>query len=289
MPELPEVENIKIGLEPSVINKKIIDVTFSSIIEESHKNGKLALVKNELSFFKENLVGKTILKLDRRGKYIYFTLDNGYLITHFGMTGAYFVVRDIGEITNHNYYKHRHIIFEFENGEKMVFSDIRRFGELRYVQDVATFKPFVNLAPEPFDKNSLEHFLTKLDSKKYREQPIKALLLEGNVFCGCGNIYACEVLYKEKIHPATLAKDLTIEEKTKLFNTTVNILKFSIEQGGSTISDYVHTDGGEGNMQNFLEIYGKKECPQGHKTENLTIKTRSSHFCPTCQTKKYNS
>ncbi len=283
MPELPEVENIKIGLKPNVLNKKIIDIKLSTIITESHKNEKLAIIKNELNYFLENIKGKTILDLERRGKYIYFILDKGYLITHFGMTGAYFVVNDLSEIDNKNYFKHKHIIFEFSNGEKMVYSDIRRFGEVRYIEKIEEFKPFNTLAPEPFNEESLKYFLEKLDSKKYSSQPIKSLLLEGNVFCGCGNIYACEVLYKEKINPTMLAKDISQNTKEKIFNALVEILKFSIEQGGSTISDYVHTDGGEGNMQNFLQIYGKKVCPLGHETENITIKTRSTYYCPKCQ------
>lgn len=283
MPELPEVENIKIGLEPKILNKKIKNVSFSNVVTESHKNSKLAIIKNNLEEFKKNIKNKTILEVNRRGKYIYFKLDKGYLITHFGMTGAYFVVNNIEDIDNKNYYKHRHVIFELSNGEKMVYSDIRRFGEVRYINKIEEFKPFLNLAPEPFSRNSLKYFLEKLDNKKNQNQKIKGLLLDGNIFCGCGNIYACEVLYKEKINPNKLAKELTIEEKIKLFNNLVSILKFSISQGGTTISDFVHSDGEEGNMQNFLEIYGKKECPKGHKTDNIIIKTRATHYCPECQ------
>lgn len=285
MPELPEVENIKIGLKPNVINKKIVDINFSTIIEESHKVGKLALVKEDLENFRKNIIGKTILNLERRGKYVYFELDKGYMITHFGMTGAYFVVEKLEDIQNKNYFKHKHVIFELNTGEKLVYSDIRRFGELRYIEDKEKFAPFIRLAPEPFEESSLDYFLEKLDSKKYKDQKIKGLLLEGNVFCGCGNIYACEVLYKEKIHPELLASELDVETKTRIFKSLVETLEFSIKQGGSTISDFVHSDGGEGNMQNFLQIYGKKFCPQGHPTENITIKTRATHFCPDCQSK----
>lgn len=286
MPELPEVENIKIGLKPKVINKKIIDIKISDVVQNSHNIGRTALIKDQLQYFEENILHKTIINLERRGKYVYFELDKGYLITHFGMTGAYFVVRNLDEIENKNYYKHKHIIFELNTGEKLVYSDIRRFGELRYIDDIKTFKPFNNLAPEPFGKMSENYFIEKLASKKYINQPIKPLLLEGNVFCGCGNIYACEVLYKEGIHPETLASELTKENQKKLFNQLVKILEFSIEQGGSTISDFVHSDGEEGNMQNYLKIYGKKYCPKGHETENVTLKTRSTYYCPVCQKRK---
>lgn len=283
MPELPEVENIKLGLEPKVLHKKIIDITFSDVVIAAHAMGKAAVVKNVLSDFSNALLGQTITQVNRRGKYIYFKLDRGYLITHFGMTGAYFVVNELFEITNKNYQKHQHIVFELDTKEKLVFSDIRRFGELRYIDNLNNFKPFNQLAPEPFTKKASVHFLEKLASKKYANQMIKHLLLEGNVFCGCGNIYACEVLYKEKINPQTLASELSANQQKKLFKTLVATLKFSIEQGGSTISDYIHTDGGEGNMQNYLQVYGKKMCPKGHEIKNVTIKTRSTYFCPECQ------
>ena len=275
MPELPEVENIKFGLEEVLINKKIVNITYSKVVEDSHKVGKMAIVKQKLSSFSDSVKGKKIEKLSRRGKYLYFTLNEGYIITHFGMTGAFFLVKDIAEITNKNYYKHQHVIFELSTGEKLVYSDIRRFGELRYIDDITKFKPFINLAPEPFDKKAKKYFLSKLEENKYREQSIKALLLEGNVFCGCGNIYDCEVLYRQKIHPLTKASELSKKKKESLF-----------KEGGSTISDYVHADGGEGNMQNFHQIYGKKVCPLGHEVENVTIKGRSSHFCPICQKNK---
>ena len=283
MPELPEVENIKLGLEDSLKNKKILSVTFSDTVKRGHELNKMPIVKQDLIYFSSNVVGKEIKNLSRRGKYLFLTLDNGYIVTHFGMTGAYFVVKDIAEITNKNYYKHRHVIFELDTKEKLVYSDIRRFGELRYIEDIDTFKPFLNLAPEPFENNAKQFFIDKLSENKYKDLPIKALLLEGNVFCGCGNIYDCEVLYRKRIHPLTKASELDLKQKEELFDELVFILEWAIKEGGSTISDFVHSDGGEGNMQNFHQIYGKKQCPVGHKVENITIKGRSSYYCPECQ------
>ena len=286
MPELPEVENIKLGLENKIKNRKIINIEYSEKIITSHKEGKFAVVKDDLKYFKNNISGKKILNLTRRGKYLYFTLDKGYLVCHFGMTGAFFVVNNVEEIENKNYQKHKHVIFNLDNNKILVFSDIRRFGEMRYLETIENFKPFLNLAPEPFAKESENYFLNKLAEKKYAKEKIKPLLLDGNIFCGCGNIYACEVLYKQKINPEIVASDLTLEEKKKLFHSLVEILNFSISQGGSTISDFVHSDGEEGNMQNFLQIYGKKVCPKGHNTENITLKTRSTYYCPICQKDK---
>ena len=286
MPELPEVENIKFGLENKLKEKKIIEVTFSEVVKNGHSTGKQTIVKQNLLEFRKNIVKKTIYNVVRRGKYLYFILDKGYLIIHFGMTGAFFVVKDVREIDNKNYYKHRHVIFDLNTGEKLVFSDIRRFGELRYIDDITTFKPFNNLAPEPFDLGTEQYFISKLNEKKYKEQSIKALLLDGNVFCGCGNIYDCEVLYRRKIHPLTKADKLSLSDKKGLFRELVDILAFAIKEGGSTISDYVHTDGGEGNMQNFHQIYGKKNCPIGHNVEKIEIKGRASYFCPICQKRK---
>ena len=138
-------------------------------------------------------------------------------------------------------------------------------------------------ALDGYVKTAKKYFLDKLAENKYKDQSIKALLLEGNVFCGCGNIYDCEVLYRQKIHPLTKASELSKKKKESLFKELVDILDLAIREGGSTISDYIHADGGEGNMQNFHQIYGKKVCPLGHDVENVTIKGRSSHFCPICQ------
>ena len=103
MPELPEVENIKLGLEDSLKNKKILSITYSDTIKEGHELNKMPIVKQNLIYFSSNVVGKEIKNLSRRGKYLFLTLDNGYIVTHFGMTGAFFVVKDISEITNKNY------------------------------------------------------------------------------------------------------------------------------------------------------------------------------------------
>lgn len=248
-----------------------------------HLQGKKTIIKDNIEEFIKKLTGKKIISIIRRGKYLYFSLDKGYLITHFGMTGAYFLVRNLSDINNKNYFKHMHIIFNLDDGKKLVYSDIRRFGELRYVEDINNFKPFVNLAPEPFNREAITYFLEKIKLHKYSKREIKPLLLEGDLFCGCGNIYACEVLYKEKISPLILAKDLSDDKKIRLFKSLVQILKFSVEKGGSTISDYVHSDGGEGKMQNFLQIYGKKECPLGHKVETISQKGRTTYYCPNCQ------
>lgn len=283
MPELPEVENIKLGLEKDLLNRKIVKVKVLEIVKNSHLQGKKTIIKDNIEEFIKKLTGKKIISIIRRGKYLYFSLDKGYLITHFGMTGAYFLVRNLSDINNKNYFKHMHIIFNLDDGKKLVYSDIRRFGELRYVEDINNFKPFVNLAPEPFNREAITYFLEKIKLHKYSKREIKPLLLEGDLFCGCGNIYACEVLYKEKISPLILAKDLSDDKKIRLFKSLVQILKFSVEKGGSTISDYVHSDGGEGKMQNFLQIYGKKECPLGHKVETISQKGRTTYYCPNCQ------
>ena len=95
MPELPEVENIKLGLEDSLKNKKILSVTFSDTVKRGHELNKMPIVKQSLIEFSNNVVDKKIIKLTRRGKYLYLALNKGYIITHFGMTGAYFIVKDI--------------------------------------------------------------------------------------------------------------------------------------------------------------------------------------------------
>ena len=102
MPELPEVENIKLGLVDQVLNKKIVGISYSEIVKLGHSQNKMTIIKQDLDYFANNVINKNIEGLTRRGKYLYFTLSNGYIIAHFGMTGAFFVVKDIAEITNKN-------------------------------------------------------------------------------------------------------------------------------------------------------------------------------------------
>ena len=288
MPELPEVEGVVRQIRPAAIGKKIQEVFVSDTIRVSKTNGKEAIIKRmETDAFISSLMGAQIISVERRSKYIYFTLkkENEFLlVNHLGMSGAWFFVDSLLSITEEKFRRHVHVVLTLSDGNLLAFSDIRRFGEMRVLKEEAEFPPLLLMAPEPFEEGALEHFLQLAESPKYKNKPIKEVIMDGQVISGCGNIYATEALFKMKIHPKRAANRISKARKIQLFQTIVSILLESIEAGGSTISDYRNVNGESGSMQNRFGMYGKKQCMEcGSMTKSLQIGGRTSVYCPTCQ------
>lgn len=288
MPELPEVELVKRGLE-HVVGEKIVDVSFSEAVINGKAQSKDTIIKKiSLQHFKEAVLNTTIQSLSRRSKYLIFNLTNEtdslVLISHLGMSGAYFVVRSIEDISVPNYKKHWHVQFHLSNGQKLVYSDIRRFGEMMIHQEALDHLSIRSMAPEPFDRHAKEYFLAMLNNKKWQKKSIKEAILNHTIVSGCGNIYACEALHLTKIHPARLVLDVSQEERSKLFDRIVQVLREGIEYGGSSISTYRDTSGNSGSMQNRFLVYGLKTCGTcGNPVSQRVISNRNSHFCTHCQ------
>lgn len=289
MPELPEVEGVVRELQPKVKGKTITSVKLSETVYTSWNNGKQCIVKNmEPEIFEQTLKDMTITSVTRRSKYIFFQLEknnqSSLFVNHLGMTGAWFVVRNLSEIKEEKFRKHIHCIMTLSTDEKLVFSDIRRFGEMRMIDTIHDYPPLLQMAPEPFDKEALPFFLEKCELPKYKNKPIKEVIMDGQVISGCGNIYATEALFKMKIHPGRKVSRISKKRKIELFHTICNILKESIEMGGSTISDYRNINGEAGGMQHRLKMYGKKYCPTcSSETKSITIAGRTSTYCSKCQ------
>lgn len=289
MPELPEVEGVVRELAPEIIGRTIQAVAVSDVIEQSKADGKEAIIKGlSTSEFKAALEGMTITNVVRRSKYIYLYMSKEerqyLLVSHLGMTGAWFPVNQLEEVTEEKFRKHSHVIFEFTDGGLLVYSDIRRFGELRLLREEAEHPPLLKMAPEPFAEDALAYFLACTKESKYKKKPIKAVIMDGQVISGCGNIYATEALFKMNIHPNRATERISVERKKQLFTMVVDVLQESIERGGSTISDYRTINGGAGTMQNLLQMYGKKQCPACEtETKSLQIAGRTSVYCPQCQ------
>lgn len=289
MPELPEVEHVKRGIEPYVINEWIEKVIFSDKVVEGKHSGRETIIKGiELDSFQQLTEGYKITKLDRRSKYIVFYLENKtdqrYLISHLGMAGGFFIVDELDDIAIPNYRKHWHVIFKLSNGKQLVYSDIRRFGEIRNVANFEAYPPFLEIAPEPFDDNALDYYLNRIHQRAYLNKPIKQAILDHKVIAGCGNIYACEALFRAGVHPATRVKDLSEQQQEMVFYYVREVLEEGIKYGGTSISDYRHADGKTGEMQLHLNVYKQHTCKVcGSAIETEVIATRNSHFCPTCQ------
>lgn len=288
MPELPEVEGVVRSLRPVAIGLTIEKVRVSDVVYQSKAEGKEAILKGiNPDDFIRRMEGMRIVDITRRSKYIYFRLEKGdteyLLVNHLGMTGAWFTVSRIDEITEEKFRKHIHVIFESGEG-LLVFSDIRRFGEMRLLRSEADYPPLLLMAPEPFDELALSHFLSMCELPKYKEKPIKEVIMDGHVISGCGNIYATEALFRMGIRPSRKVKMISKARKEELFITIVSILNESIEAGGSTISDYRNINGEAGGMQHRLQMYGRKICLAcGTETKSLQIGGRTSVYCPSCQ------
>lgn len=288
MPELPEVEGVVRQIRPAASNRTIRSVHVSDVIRLSKANGKEAIIKvMGVEDFIDRLTDAEILQVERRSKYIYFTMhkDQSFLlVNHLGMSGAWFHVKELADITEDKFRRHAHVTFELDDDSLLVFSDIRRFGEMRLLEDESGFPPLLLMAPEPFEPVALAHFLDLAESSRFKDKPIKEVIMDGQVISGCGNIYATEALFAMKIHPNRAASRISRKRKVELFEKIVAILLESIEAGGSTISDYRDINGESGSMQNRFGMYGKKQCTAcGTPTKSLKIGGRTSVYCPACQ------
>lgn len=263
MPELPEVQTVVSEMQNSLVGQKIIDVITL--------RDKIRYDIPDLS----GLVGKKVERVERRAKYILVQVSqNQPIIMHLGMSGKIHIGQPRERV------KHDHIIFEFANQTEMVFNDARRFGFVIF--DDGT--KLSHLGVEPLsDEFDTEFLLTKLKGKK---QPIKTAIMSQELVVGVGNIYACEALFRSKLHPAKAAGSLTRKQTTALVQSIKNVLTEAIESGGSTLRDYVRSSGDLGYFQHSHQVYGRagKEC-EICKSEILSLRLggRSSFFCPSCQ------
>lgn len=269
MPELPEVETVRRGLE-GLIGKKIVKIFRSEKKLRSISTLDLLILNN-----------KTINKINRRARYLIINFSGDYsLIVHLGMSGSIIVDGK----TKHP--QHDHFICNFNNGSQLIFNDPRRFGfvDLVYTKDLDKHKMLANLGPEPLSAQFDEKYLAKkLSSKKMN---IKTTMMDNEIVVGVGNIYINESLFETKISPLRDACSLTKTEIKKLVDNIKNILQKAIELGGSSINDYVNSAGKQGNFQNNFKVYGNngKKCLHCKNIITKIVQNgRSSFFCKNCQ------
>lgn len=280
LPELPEVENVKRGLNEFIVGETVrtVEVRWPRIIESPTANQ-----------FSKRLQGQTFERVSRRGKFLLFYLTNDVLISHLRMEGKYQLIEpdEKGQLPRRG--KHTHVIFHLESGKKLCYLDVRKFGRMSLVAKGQEFdhKSLVKLGPEPtvadFDLTAMQAFLTR------RTKAIKGVLLDQQIVVGIGNIYADEILFEAKVHPATPANRLTDSEEIRLHQAIIAILDAAIDKGGTTIRSYENAFGDIGTFQNQLEVYGKDgEACVNCGTEIKKIKNagRGTHYCPICQPMK---
>ncbi len=269
MPELPEVETVVRGLRDQIIGKKVKEIVLSD----------KKLRKQYPSNFSD-IVGSRVVSVERRSKYILITLnDNNVIVVHLGMSGKLLFGSKIPEN------KHDHVKISL-GSENLVYNDPRRFGlvTLIPVNDLENDELFCDLGIEPLTEQFDYKCLKKLVKNKTGN--IKTFIMNAKYIVGVGNIYASESLFYAGIDPLRQPKSLTDVELQKLVLNIKKVLQAAINSGGSTLRDYVRSNGDVGSFQHEFAVYGKKGKPCktcGTKIEIIKIAGRSTFFCGKCQ------
>lgn len=289
MPELPEVETVRIGLQALVPGRTIAAVTHDW--PKGFPNAE-----NDVKKF---LLGGKITEVRRRAKVLLIDLSTNYsLVIHLKMTGQ-LVFRGtkaqfgaghptaslIGELPD----KSTRVTFSFTDGSKLFFNDQRKFGWVRLMPtlEVEQLDFFQKVGPEPLAADfTAQNFIHRLERRA--KSGIKAVLLDQTVVAGIGNIYADESLFAAKIHPETAVQDIPEPKLQKLYTELLRILRLSIEKGGSTDKNYVNAEGKKGSYLTFAQVFRKEgtSCPRcGATIIKFRAAGRGTHICPVCQTK----
>ncbi len=275
MPELPEVETIKRGLQKSIKGCTILDVATDT--------PKMIQGKT-LKDFKKEIKWKKIIGIERKGKLLIINLNSGQnLVFHLKIAGR-LLVREQGAQED----EYTHIVFKLSKGKELRFADLRKFGWVRLVPKTKMFElPAIKeLGIDPLSKEFT--FKKFLDIIEKHRGVVKKFLMNQKVIAGVGNIYASEILWKAKIHPERKVEDLNEKEKLALYRATLAILKKAIKLKGASVNQYVDAFGEKGGFEKELNAYQKagESCSRcGTRIAKITIGGRSTFFCPRCQKK----
>jgi formamidopyrimidine-DNA glycosylase len=294
MPELPEVESLRLSLVPYIVGQKILNVEVLHTKIVSGRGTKRVGSDEAKSKFVSSISGRKITSLSRRAKNIIINLDNdAVIVVHLKMTGqlvfkpnfAKTIVSgghpiELSETNLPN--KHTYIIFHFEDGT-LYYNDVRQFGYVLYYKNhEAAIQDghFENLGLESlFEPFEFEDFLTRLKTKTGN---LKKIFLDQTVVVGLGNIYADEVCFAAKVRPTRMAKTLKKQEIKALYDAINKILPHAISLGGSSISDYLLADGSRGNYAREHKVYGRGGKPClicGRTLEKIQVAGRTTVYC----------
>ncbi len=293
MPELPEVETVRRGLEPVMAGATILRV------EQRRPDLRFPFPER----FVTRLEGRRIERLGRRAKYLLADLDSGEtLILHLGMSGRFTIDRpgearaatasfhhDAGGVTAHD-----HVVFHLTGGTRVTYNDARRFGFMDLVprDGLETCRHFAVMGLEPLGNALSGAVLAELFAGRFA--PLKAALLDQRLVAGLGNIYVCEALFRAGLHPEAPAGTIAdaagspTDKAEHLAHAIRDVLAEAIEAGGSTLRDYAQADGSLGYFQHAFRVYDRagEVCVTsgcGTRIERITQSGRSTYFCPTCQ------
>lgn len=296
MPELPEVESVRLSLKDKIVGKKIIDVNLYE--NNLSKNAFEKMFRGVSSKdFLDRSINCTISSINRRGKYLLLDFNKENLsysvYVHLGMAGALMNVESIDSLPkSFKNPKNLHVKMKLSDGSYLVFSDIRRFGKFAVLtkEEFENINSIKNLGPEPFSEGAEDQFILNLSKKRWVSNKkdsfkdcIKVAIMDQSVVAGVGNIYACESLFLSKIDPKRKVSSIKEEELRLLFKNFRDLMKFSILVGGTTVSDYVNGEGMVGSFQNHLKVYHQKKCCDcGSDIRKIEL-DRTTFYCPRCQ------
>jgi formamidopyrimidine-DNA glycosylase len=269
MPELPEVETCRRALEPVLVGRRIGNYSASD----------KPLRQRESVESMAKLAGLTVLAVRRRSKYLVIDCGQQQLIIHLGMTGQLFM-------SEHSlpWFKHEHWRLQLDQG-CLRYRDPRRFGMLLRVRadELAEHRLLSHLGPEPLEDWQAEEFIGLCKSSN---KPIKHLIMDAKTVCGVGNIYAAEALFMARIHPLRRARLISAKRLILLHHAVIEVLSRALESGGSTIKDFVSSDGAPGYFAQQLQVYGRagQACTNCDATlKSLVSGGRRCVFCGSCQ------
>lgn len=276
MPELPEVESVRQSLASLVVNDTIVktDVYLKKMVKTP-----------ALDAFEKTLENQTITAVDRRGKHLIVVFNQHLLIIHLRMEGKFFLhPAPLPKM------KHEHLRFYLQSGRVLSYHDVRTFGTFHLYpqQPYNELPPLLKAGLEPFDEAFSGAYLK--NKLKFRQAPIKAVLLDQSVLLGLGNIYADEVLFAAKLHPLKKASRLSRRSYDALADAAIDILEKAMAAGGTLIRTYHNTLGVDGLFQQQLKVHTKEHQPcQTCQTiiQRIKVSGRSTYFCPNCQKRSH--
>ncbi len=270
MPELPEVETTRRGIAPHVLAEHIAGVTIRD------RRLRWPVPRN----LERILTGQQIRKVDRRGKYLLFFLDQGFLLCHLGMSGSLRIIKN-----NQPFDKHDHVDICFKSGKCLRFRDPRRFGALLWSTEIPEqHKLLKHLGPEPLQINFNGDHL--FNCSRGRIQSVKAFIMDSRIVTGVGNIYANEALFMAGIRPTRKAGKVSRARYQLLAQSIKDVLNLALKKGGTTLRDFVNSDGNPGYFRHELSVYDRSGEPCricSRPIRQLRQGQRSSFYCPACQ------
>lgn len=272
MPELPEVETARRGISKALLQQTIADVIVR------HRQLRMTVEENLPQLLRHQI----ILNVHRRAKYLLFETNHGTLIIHLGMSGSLRIIK-----TAVPPQKHDHLDIVLHNGLSLRYTDPRRFGLIIWTTQPPENHPLLaTLGPEPFSKEFTGDYLFKLS--RNRSVTIKQFLMDNKVVVGIGNIYASEILFLSGVWPLLPVKNINHKQFETIVAATKTILKKAITAGGTTLKDFINSEGKPGYFKQQLLVYGRAGMPCftcNTRIKKIVIGQRSSTFCPRCQRK----